>query len=184
MKRLAIVSMLGLSLFMSGCIFGNSESPANSVQASSDGEVHETYRSLDGVVLQTMDGKPFSFAELKGKPIYIKVWATWCPTCVRGMPKLEELVAEKDRGYQIVTVVLPGIFKEKSPEAFRQWYSMQPYNEVPVVFDTEGKLIHRYNLHAMPTSIFVNKDLKVLRVVPGQLSNEAINEWFQKLESK
>ena len=41
------------------------------------------------------DGKPYTFEQIldlyKGKPILIDVWASWCPDCIKGMPKLHKL---------------------------------------------------------------------------------------------
>lgn len=183
MKRLAIVSMLGLALLTSGCLFAEDTS-VQQAQATESKEIHETHYSLDGVVLETMDGEKFDFSTLKGKPVYVKVWATWCPTCVKGMPKMEELMADKNRKYEVVTVVLPGVFNEKSPEEFRQWYSEQPYKNVPVLFDTQAKLVQRYNIHAMPTSLIVDKTLKVHRVMPGQLPTDVINKMYKTLDEQ
>jgi len=45
--------------------------------------------------LVTLDGKVISFGEVlqqhKGKIVLIDVWASWCPDCIEGMPKLHKL---------------------------------------------------------------------------------------------
>lgn len=45
-----------------------------------------------------LDGKEIAFKDIlqkyKGKTIVIDVWASWCPDCIKGMPKVKELQAE------------------------------------------------------------------------------------------
>src|SRR6202790_3219673 len=40
------------------------------------------------------DGKPASFADFKGKPVVVNLWATWCQPCLKEMPSLDRLQAE------------------------------------------------------------------------------------------
>ncbi|UCC31989.1 MAG: carboxypeptidase regulatory-like domain-containing protein [Phycisphaerales bacterium] len=50
--------------------------------------------------LTDLDGKMLNLADLSGKTILLSFWATWCPTCVKGLPQLvkvhEEFAARKD----------------------------------------------------------------------------------------
>lgn len=45
--------------------------------------------------MKTLDGKEITFKNIlnlyKGKTIVIDVWASWCPDCIKGMPKVHEL---------------------------------------------------------------------------------------------
>ncbi|AWG26716.1 TlpA family protein disulfide reductase [Flavobacterium kingsejongi] len=45
-----------------------------------------------------LDGKEIAFKDIlqkhKGKTIVIDVWASWCPDCIKGMPKVKELQEE------------------------------------------------------------------------------------------
>lgn len=53
-----------------------------------------TAEALNEVML-TLDEKPISFSDIlkkyKGKTIVIDVWASWCPDCIKGMPKVVSL---------------------------------------------------------------------------------------------
>ena len=45
--------------------------------------------------MKTLEGKEIAFkdilAQYKGKTVVIDVWASWCPDCIKGMPKVHEL---------------------------------------------------------------------------------------------
>jgi len=45
--------------------------------------------------MTTLDGKQIAFkdilAKYKGKTVVIDVWASWCPDCIKGMPKVHNL---------------------------------------------------------------------------------------------
>lgn len=45
--------------------------------------------------MKTLDGKEIAFkdilAKYKGKTVVIDVWASWCPDCIKGMPKVHAL---------------------------------------------------------------------------------------------
>lgn len=43
--------------------------------------------------LQDLDGKPVSFADFRGKTLFVNIWATWCPPCIGEMPSIAGLAA-------------------------------------------------------------------------------------------
>ena len=50
------------------------------------------------------DGEPASFAEFKGKPTLVNLWATWCAPCVKELPTLNALAAAKGEELQVVPI--------------------------------------------------------------------------------
>ncbi len=41
--------------------------------------------------LPDLQGQPFAMSSLKGQPLVVNFWATWCPPCVEEMPLLDHL---------------------------------------------------------------------------------------------
>lgn len=57
--------------------------------------------------LATLDGQPFEFSQLRGQPIFLNLWASWCPPCVAEMPSIEALAANpKLKGVQFACVAV------------------------------------------------------------------------------
>ena len=67
---------------------------------------------------KTLDGKEVSLSEYKGKKIYIKFWATWCPTCLAGLQDVTDLSQNPPENTVVLTVVAPGVNREKNVEDF------------------------------------------------------------------
>ena len=48
----------------------------------------------------TLDGKPFTLADLSGKTVVVNVWGCWCAPCRAETPDLVRLADEEGRGRQ------------------------------------------------------------------------------------
>jgi len=67
-------------------------------------------------IMQTQTGEDISFQEIlkrhQGKTIVIDIWASWCPDCIKGMPKVEQL---QERFPEVVYVFLS---YDKTPDTW------------------------------------------------------------------
>ncbi|OYQ33122.1 alkyl hydroperoxide reductase [Flavobacterium cyanobacteriorum] len=68
--------------------------------------------------MTTLDGKEIAFKDIlaryKGKTVVIDVWASWCPDCVKGMPKVHALQK------QFPNVVYLFLSYDKTDEAWKK----------------------------------------------------------------
>jgi thiol-disulfide isomerase/thioredoxin len=67
------------------------------------------------VVLEDLDGKKLSRAELQGKVVLVEIWATWCPPCRPTLRWLAGVARRHGASVAIVTVAV-----ESDPEATRK----------------------------------------------------------------
>lgn len=49
-----------------------------------------------GFTMRTLNGENVSFESLKGKVIFLNIWATWCPPCIAEMPNIQSLYEKMD----------------------------------------------------------------------------------------
>lgn len=65
----------------------------------------EPRMTLPSIVLFPLKGKAINLSSLRGQPILLNFWATWCAACRMEMPALDRLQAEYRRpGLQILAV--------------------------------------------------------------------------------
>lgn len=89
MRRLAL--LLLLAAFTTGCsAFGGLDGTGEKGYISGDGaivqravEEREEPISLEG---EDLEGQPLSLEELRGTPVVVTVWGSWCPPCVAEAP--------------------------------------------------------------------------------------------------
>ncbi|MFQ5340225.1 MAG: redoxin domain-containing protein [Anaerolineae bacterium] len=103
--------------------------------------------------LPTPDGESVTLSELRGRPVLVNFWATWCPPCKIEMPDIENLYQKyKDQGFTVIAVD-----QQESPDAVRQYFADMGLSFQPVI-DSSGEIFNLYRVVALPTSYFIDSD--------------------------
>ncbi|NLZ95848.1 MAG: TlpA family protein disulfide reductase, partial [Bacteroidales bacterium] len=63
------------------------------------------------LTLMDENGNTLSLADFKGKPIFLNMWATWCPPCIAEMPNINKLHNEMGNDVAFVMVSLDDDFE-------------------------------------------------------------------------
>ena len=120
-----------------------------------------------------LDGSKFKFSELRGRPVILNFWATWCIPCKREMPLLQKLHNEGK-----ITVIGVNLQEDKKTvEKFVKELSIT----FPIVLDKDGNLEAMYNVLLKPTTYFINEDGVIVDKKFGELSDKDLSERSQKL---
>ena len=129
----------------------------------------------------TLDGKEVSLADYKGKKVYIKFWASWCPICLSGLADITQLSEMPPKDSVVLTVIAPGVNREKSLEDFKEWFMGVDYHSLPVLVDKDGQFLKKLGVVGYPSSAFIDANGKVVRVQPGHVSNDDIVKTLESL---
>ena len=140
-------------------------------------ETEDEKNLLESIQLTDINGNDYTFS--RDKNIYIKFWASWCPTCLAGLEELDRLAGETNN-FEVITVVFPGINGEKNPAKFKEWYDTLGYKNIKVLYDTDGKLLQIFKIRALPTSAIIYKDLIIDNIIVGHISNGQIKGYYEK----
>ena len=132
--------------------------------------------------LKDMKGNTVKLSDYRGKKVYLKFWATWCGPCRQSMPELNKLVEEKDRDFEILTVMAPGMQGEKTEEEFVKWFAQQDYQSVPVLYNPDGSAFMNYQVRSIPTEVFIDSQGKIGHVQLGTISNVDAKKIIKELK--
>jgi len=114
--------------------------------------------------LQTLDGAISTLSAYKGKVVILNFWATWCPPCRVEMPSMETLYQRyKNRGLEMLAVNL-----QENPDAVRSFIQEHGYT-FPIPLDRNGAVGSRYGISAIPTSLIIDKEGKIIGRVVGSI---------------
>ena len=114
----------------------------------------------------TLDGKEVSLADYKGKKVYLKFWASWCPICLAGLADINQLADMPPKDAVVLTVIAPGVNREKNLDDFKEWFSGLEYKTLPVLVDNNGQFLKKLGIVGYPSSAFIDANGKVVRVQP------------------
>lgn len=157
------------------------------------GDVPQSQTSLIGrpapdFVLQDLSGKTVALSSFKGKPLLINFWATWCGPCKIETPWLIELQNEyASKGFEIVGISTEGedlqpgdkegLARQKTAIAR---FVKEEHMQYPVLVNGDSLANVYGGLDAMPTSIYVNPEGKVVAVQLGITSKEDMEANIKK----
>jgi len=114
--------------------------------------------------LLSLDGQPFSLEAMRGKPILINFWATWCDPCQEEMPLLESTGAKHDAG-----LVLIGINQGDKEADVKEFVEKEKIT-FSILLDEKTKVGDLYGVSGYPTSIFIDKNGIIQAIYLGELT--------------
>ena len=136
----------------------------------------EVGESMPDFALQTFDGSNLSRAMLEGKPLLLVFWNTWCPNCMRELPRINRLAEEfGPRGLKVLAVNTGINDAEGKARAF---WKKHGYG-FPTGFDHVFEIGQAFRVRGVPT-IFLVDSKGVVRYKNVQLP-ENMEEHFKQL---
>ncbi|HLE58259.1 MAG TPA: TlpA disulfide reductase family protein [Candidatus Limnocylindria bacterium] len=104
-------------------------------------------------VLADLDGNPLRLADLRGRPVVVNFWASWCADCLDEFPLFSAALAEHaDAGLVVVGIV----FRDRS-EAALEFMSRMGAGW-PVAMDPGETVATRYAIVGPPATFFIDRD--------------------------
>ena len=104
-----------------------------------------------------------ALASLRGKPVLLNLWATWCAPCVVEMPLLDKLAAEQAGKLTVLTVS-----EDLKPELVAPFFAQKGFKALPQWVDPNNKIAGTFGGAALPLTILYDMDGKeVWRVMGG-----------------
>lgn len=116
-----------------------------------------------------------SLAGLKGKPVVLNFWASWCGPCKAEAPLLNKAFDRyRDR---VAFVGVDSHDARSDAEAFLKANDVR----YPSVFDGGAQIYRDYGLTGQPETFFIDSDGRIVAHVPGALYGSILRQDIARL---
>jgi len=149
-------------------------------------EVTEKYKKLKKIEkgaisptfeLNDINGRTISLNQLKGKLVYIDIWATWCMPCIKEIPslkKMEEYFEGKD-------IQFVSICKSDSKERWKKMVEEKELGGIQIYAPDENiSFFKDYSVQGIPRFLLIDKNGKIIDSNAKRPSNPKLNEEIEK----
>ncbi|MEO6795709.1 MAG: cytochrome c biogenesis protein/redoxin [Candidatus Dormibacter sp.] len=130
--------------------------------------------------LTDVDGHSVSLASLRGKPVLVNFWATWCGPCRDELPLIrDEYLAHRDQGLQVVAID----FGDESADTVRRFWQGLGLQPAPVL-DPAGAASQAYGIqlkNGLPVSVLIGRDGRVNSYQPFPLTRDYLDPALGKV---
>jgi peroxiredoxin len=117
--------------------------------------------------LPDLDGQAISLNDLKGKPVLLNFWASWCGPCRSEMPYMQEIHEEWSGDGLVLLTINIG---EGLPQV--QEFLQKRNLSLPVLLDTQNNVAEQYGVQYLPTTFFIDKDGIIQEKIVGAFKNK------------
>ena len=168
-KNWTLFSILVLAVGAGWIVFA----PPPQVSSATGGRIpapREGFLAPD-FMLQDVQGNNVRLSDLRGKPVLINMWASWCPPCQAEMPAIQA-VYDRYAVQGFTVLAINTTYQDERSTALK--FAGSHKLSFPILFDLDGSVARSYQVRAMPTSFFIDKNGVIQRVVIGGPMSEAL----------
>ena len=125
--------------------------------------------------LETLDGGEILLSDLRGRPVFLNFWATWCTYCITEMPAMQRLV---DRSEGAFTVI--GVNVREEPARIGD-FTLDAGIRYPILLDRDGAVTKTYQARQLPTSLCLDANGVIRGIHDGVLTPSEMEEFLRPL---
>lgn len=127
--------------------------------------------------LMDLNGEEHQLSDYKGQGVFVNFWGTWCKPCEKEFPLMEkQYQVYKDQGVQILAVNIA-----QSDYEVRQFAEQRDLT-FPIVIDKTKSVMEAYNIRPLPTTLLVNAEGKIEKIITGEMSEEDIKSYMEQIK--
>ena len=123
---------------------------------------------------ELIDGSSLALSDLKGKPVIINFWATWCGPCVREMPAFERL--KEDFGDEIGIIA---VNCGDDADTVKDFVDENGYT-FPVALDENYEVAMLYPSNSIPYTVVLDANGKITHVSTGAYDADTMYDRYKK----
>ena len=126
-------------------------------------------------------GGETSLEDLKGKLVYVDVWATWCGPCKREIPFLKQL--DEDYKNKNIAMVSISIDEKKDYDTWRKMVTEKELGGIQLIADNDwkSKFVTDYGIRGIPRFILIDTEGKIINSDAPRPSSSEIRKTLDSL---
>lgn len=115
---------------------------------------------------RTLDGQMVSLDSLRGSPVLLNVWATWCHPCRDEIPVLEALHREHGaHGLKVVGVSIDDAGRIADVRQFASEFGVT----YPIWHDPDQRVMPTFSVIGVPTTFLIGRDGRLIWRKTGEV---------------
>jgi thiol-disulfide isomerase/thioredoxin len=138
---------------------------------------HDAAAALWPLQFETPAGSTLAMGTLRGKPLLVNFWATWCPPCIEELPLLEAFYRENaSKSWQVVGLAID------QPSAVRTFLQRTPVSFPVGLAGLGGSELSKAlgNIAgALPYTVVISGSGEVVRRRMGRVTAPDLAQWAQ-----
>jgi peroxiredoxin len=121
--------------------------------------------------IETTQGELLRLSGLRGRPVMINFWASWCQPCRLEMPAIQRVYTDyHNEDLAVLGVNVTNLDNSDEAMAFVQEMNLS----FPILLDRDGQIAYLYQIRAFPTTYFVDAQGIIQDMVVGGPMSEAL----------
>ena len=126
--------------------------------------------------VQTLAGETLKLSDLRGQPVILNFWATWCYPCRQEMPLFTETYEQNHAEGLVIFAINVGE-SQAAAQDFVDDFGIQ----FPVGLDADQSVTRAYRIFGMPTTFFINRQGVIDYVVAGAIRESDLDRLVDAL---
>ncbi len=111
--------------------------------------------------LKTLEGRPVSLSDFRGKPVVLEFWATWCGPCRIQFPEMARIHEKYENQVYFLLV------NTAEDAATVREFARQVELPGMILMDPDDEVGQRYGTRILPSLFFIDAEGVVQAAVPG-----------------
>jgi peroxiredoxin len=113
--------------------------------------------------LPDLDGKPHTLSSMRGKVVFLNIWATWCGPCKEEMPSMQFMHEKyKDKPFQIMAVSV-----DSDPDEVVRKFAEDLELTFLILHDRKGGIKDTYKTTGVPETFIIDQNGVVAQKIWG-----------------
>jgi len=128
--------------------------------------------SAPDFTVQDENGGSVRLSDMRGKPVVLNFWASWCPPCKSELPGFENVFNEMGEDVHFMMICIVDGARE-TIETGAAFIAESGYT-FPVYFDVGQDVTAMYEIWSIPTTYFIDADGYIIAGAKGAISEETL----------